>query len=213
MFKTISLSGFLALAFTFNAYAGLRVVIETEKPVSDFVVVCQWYSDFINLHGGKKRVKHKLFVASSGEEVDCGWALYGDASVEIKHPLYLTHHGCTYSEICDSPYQKVVGDILHMYPISIDKHLDTIKQEQKGNDKELRYHVLGFVAAHFNDNYFSSYRKVKTVDMDYFRATYNDDLVNFWFKVKNTFPFGDELSEPAVAVESYWKRNEYQQNK
>ena len=208
MFKRIILSGILALAFTTNAYAGLKVVIDTEKPVSDFVIVCQWYSDFLSLHGGGKRVYHKVFVASSGEEIDCGWALYGDASAEIRHPLYMTHYGCTYSKGCDSPYQKIVGGVLHLYPISIDKHLDTIKQEHKGNDKELRFRLLGFLGAHFHQHYFRYYRKVKKVNMDYFRATYNDDLVKFWVKVKKTYPFGDELSEPAVAAESYWKRNE-----
>lgn len=208
MLKRIILSGIITISSVTNAYAGLKVVIETEKPVSDFVVVCQWYSDFLNLHGGKKRVYHKVFIASSSEEVDCGWALYGDTSVMIWHPLYLRQHGCTYIKGCDSPYQKVIGDVLHLYPISIDNHLDTIKQKYRDNNKELRQRLRGFLGTHFDDHYFYYYRKVKRVDMNNFRATYSEDLEKFWTAVKKTNEFGDESFDPAVAVERYWKSNE-----
>ena len=205
MLKKVILSGVIAVCLTSNAYAGLKVVIETEKPVSDFVVECQWFSDFLNLHGGKKQVKNKVFVASSGEEIDCGWALYGDASAMIFHPLYMTHYGCTYSKGCDSPYQEVVEGVLHLYPVSIDKQLELFKQELK--DEKLRQRLKGFLGAHFHDNYFRYYRKVKKVDMNYFRATYSEDLEKYWIKVREIL-FGYESFDPAAAVESYWKRNE-----
>lgn len=71
------------------------VRINTDKPMDDFVVICEWHSDFLSLHGGAKQVKESSFIASSGKDYACGTSLYGDGPlVTVSHPLYMTTLGC-----------------------------------------------------------------------------------------------------------------------
>jgi len=195
----------LVVGSNFAAHAGVRVIIDTDEPVGDFVIRCQWHSDFLNLHGGKKLVKEKVFVTASGKPTDCGWSLFGEGpSAEVMHPLYVTVLGCAFDSMCNTPYSSYDENSITIRPVSIEQHLDELVKQHQGDD--LSQAVKGFVAAHFDKAYFRYYRSVKKIDMAYFRETYTERLKQFWQRAISTNAFGKGLSDPDVAIEAYWKK-------
>jgi len=156
---------------------GPKVMIETPQAEDDFVVVCSWSSHSFGLHGGKSQVKESVFVASSGEVVDCGMSILGDDSrVQIQHPLYRNHSGCTREETCRSSYSRMEGDLLIITPKSKQQKLNSILKTHTGDD--LVRAVSGLSG--FESDYYGFYASVKKPDKAEFRKKYEERLTKYW---------------------------------
>ena len=157
---------------------GPKVMIETPQAEDDFVVVCSWSSHSFGLHGGKSIVKESVYVASSGEIVDCGLSIFGDDSrAEIKHPLYSNASGCTKREMCGNSRSRMEGDLLIITPKSKQQELDELLKTHTGDDLVRAAKRLG---GNFPDDYLGYYSSQKKVSVAHFKAAYEARLVKLW---------------------------------
>ena len=185
LYSSVGLFLFFMLLAPF-VHAGVKVVIETSQPHDDFVIRCQWHSDFLNLHGGSNLVKEKVFINSSGKETDCGWSLFGEGPfVDVMHPLYTPTNGCAYGSHCNTQYSHYENDVIFIKPLSIEKYLDQLELKYTG--KELLNNVSDFCAVHFN-------------------STHGDQLKQFWARAALVGRFKGRISDPENAIASYLRK-------
>ena len=157
---------------------GPKVMIETPQPEDDFVVVCSWSSHGFGLHGGKSRVKESVFVASSGEIVDCGMSIFGDDSlVQIQHLLYRNHSACAREETCSSKSARIEDGILIITPKSKQQELDEVIKNLSGRNLVEAAKRLG---GNFPDDYLGYYSSQRKVSVAHFKSAYEDRLKKHW---------------------------------
>ncbi|MCW8935598.1 MAG: hypothetical protein OQK98_12805 [Gammaproteobacteria bacterium] len=157
-------------------------MIETEQPEDDFVVECSWSSKYFSLHGGKSEVKKNVFVASSGESVDCGTSWRGDGPyVNVSHPLYMGASGCENRVMCDTPRSRMENDILIMIPLSKEKYLDELISKYEGDT--LVNAARDYLAGNFPGQYLSHYNSVKKIKPEHFKQAYEKRLTEYWEKL------------------------------
>jgi len=175
--KSLLISGLLGLLSGCFSN-GPKVMIETPQAEDDFVVVCSWSSHSFGLHGGKSIVKESVYVASSGEIVDCGLSIFGDDSrAEIKHPLYSNASGCTKREMCGNSRSRMEGDLLIITPKSKQQELDELLKTHTGDDLVRAAKRLG---GNFPDDYLGYYSSQKKVSVAHFKAAYEARLKKLW---------------------------------
>jgi hypothetical protein len=200
----------LLTGWVLSGCSGLQVMIETEHPEDDFVVVCSWSSDFLKLHGGASRIKENVFVASSDEVVDCGTSWRGDGPVVVvRHPLYRGTIGGQHESGYKSKagYQK--GDVYVMTPKSKQQYLDELISKYEG--KVLANAARDYLAGNFPSQYLSHYNSVKKIKPGHFKKMYEERLTKYWEKllpiIQDEFT-NEKLRNYTVKdfVDKYWKK-------
>jgi len=182
MINKIKLSLLLLITSFFAGCSGLQVMIEIPQPEDDFVVECSWSSKYFSMHGGKSEVKRNTFVASSGEVVDCGTSWQGDGpSVIVSHPLYMGAFGCENRRMCDTPYSRMDDGKLIIIPVLKEKHLDDLVKIYKG--EELIGVTRDRMSGDFPSDYLNIYDSKKNIDVEYFKKTYEERLIQYWNKL------------------------------
>jgi len=196
----------LFVSLTSISHAGVKFVIETDKPHNDFVIRCQWYSNFMNWHGGSKLVKENVLISKSGYEIDCGWSLFGDGpSVDVMHPLFVSTNACAYGPECKATFSEHQKDTVIIKPISIEKYLDIL--ELKYSADQLQGVVGRFCAAHFNDFYFRAYDQVKKINIALFEKNYGKDLKRFWKRAALIGEFEQVSADADIAIAAYMRKS------
>ena len=175
--KSLLISGLLGLLSGCFSN-GPKVMIETPQAEDDFVVVCSWSSHSFGLHGGKSRVKESVFVASSGEVVDCGMSIFGDDSrAQIYHPLYGDGGSIRNETNFVTASGRVIDDIRIITPKLKQTSLDELLKTHTGDDLVRAAKRLG---GNFPGDYLSYYSSQKKVSVAHFKAAYEARLVKLW---------------------------------
>ncbi len=163
------------LYITGCATVGPTIVIETDKPAEDFVVVCQKAeSAFFDIgHGGRNIVDDKVIVTDSGKEVGCGLMLGGiRGSVSVMHPIYVMNR--------DKSYKK--DGVEH---IVFNKTKLDLLDEQKAKFEAGYWDKFpnpGFKYANnvsgcgISFSYLDIYSKAKIVNKSHFKSLYDKDM-------------------------------------
>ena len=196
----------LAIFLVPLSHAGTKFVIETDQPEDFFVVSCTWSSDFLVLHGGRKKTKEKIFITSSGKEIDCGWSLFGKGpSIDVMHPLYVSVNACAYGPECNSKYSSYTNGRIIVKPVPIEQFLSAAKTKYK--NEELYNYIRGFCAAHFGDYYFKKYNSVSRIDIYRFKKAYSDRLKQFWKRAATIGHFPKVSSNADSAIHAYFLKS------
>jgi len=62
---------------------GPTVMIQTEQPEQDIVVLCTWSKQpLLGVHGGRQIIKTSAYVTNSNEEVNCGLSIWGGSKLK-----------------------------------------------------------------------------------------------------------------------------------
>ena len=196
----------LAIFLVPLSHAGTQFVIETDQAEDFFVVSCTWSSDFLVLHGGRKKTKEKVFITSSGKEIDCGWSLFGKGpSIEVMHPLYVSVDACAYGPECNSKYSSYTNGKIIVKPVPIEQFLSTVAEKYK--NKELYNYIRGFCAAHFDNYYFKKYNSIRQIDIYRFKQAYSDRLKIFWKRAATIGHFPKVSANADTAILAYFLKS------
>lgn len=166
----------ISLVVITSACSGKKVMIETPQPEEDFVITCSWSSDFMNIiHGGRKRIKEKVFVASSGELIDCGtyWRGYGPL-VSMSHPLYMLTDEKTEALTING---KEIEDVLVIRPIT--KHTTLKHYKTKLSGRHL-VEAANILASPTTFGYVDSLKSGKKLTREHYKKKYEARLTDFW---------------------------------
>lgn len=183
-----------------------KLYIQTTQTEDDFVIVCEWHSGFLNLHGGDKRVSHRVLVGKSNTELDCGWSLYGDFSVLIMHPLYRQMRGYDNAISSETPNLRYQNGKMVFTPVPFDQILDSVQYKYEG--EELVDVVKAITSGHISLKYFKNYVEVREPDIKQFESLYGQKFVEYWQNANRIIDSENNWVDPAKASESFWKRTE-----
>ena len=152
--------------------AGPKIMIETDEPADDFVVVCNWFTN-LSLHGTGSSTGKDVRVVKSGEVVDCGRSLISRGYVSIMHPVYVLRD--------INPKEKEDG-VEVIRPITRLRRLDENKTKfESGYWNDFRKpgsrYLSSFMGCGLGAEYLNNYNKVKKVDSEYFRSKYNASIL------------------------------------
>ena len=183
---------------------------EASEPVEDFVVVCGWYSGGF-LHGSGSRERYKVFIAESGEEVDCGLGFEADNQVQVMHPLYTNMEGTEVNGI-------TVVRTKNKLQI-LDKQKEKFEAGFWRNESDpLKRYFKSLPGCGFPHQYFDYYNEVKNVDMEYFEKKYNDPIYECHkrqypiIKVYDPYVYG-EMSPLSERMRRFWDAKEWKKFK
>ena len=179
-----------------------RLVIETHLPEEDFVVVCNWNSELINLHGGADKVREKILVGKSNTELACGWWLLGDLSVEILHPAYRTVLGCDRIELCAGSHFHFEDQTMFFEPVGFGEFIDSLQGVYDGED--LLEKISLHVGVHFSGYYFNKFRKARVPDIERLMDLYNGRLLAILRPIYDRYDLGSGAGSPESVVNAFW---------
>jgi hypothetical protein len=180
------------------------VYIQTTQTEDDFVIVCKWHSDVEQLHGGASRLKTRVLVGKSNTDLDCGWWLYGNLSVTVRHPIY------RYMSGCDRPVSCTASGFLHkdgkmiFTPRPFDQFLKSLPKTMTGG--ELYDRVKAAMGGMFDLYYFKKYVEARPPDMVRFKTLYHEHLKGYWQIRNSIIDSKNDSINPTEAMERYWIR-------
>jgi hypothetical protein len=181
-----------------------KLYIQTELAEDDFLVVCGWYSDFLNLHGGARPVDFKVLVGKSNTEMDCGWSLYGDLSVEVMHPLYRKLRGCDHPQLCTVPGFRHEDGSMIFTPVTFDRYLNSLQVTMEG--KHLHDRVKAAMGGKFDLYYFRNFLEAREPDLKQFKKLYHSQLIKYWDTSNSIIDSEEDQINPEEAMERYWAK-------
>jgi len=161
---------------------GPTVMIQTEQPEQDFVVVCTWAKQpLLAVHGGHQEIKRNVYVTDSNEEVNCGLSLWGAAAnSQTMHPLYWG------GELEIKEGVRIVKPQTKLH------HLDELKQKFESGfwDQDsapgFRYADSAGRVCGFPNMYFKYYSEAGyKIDVEHFKRLYHESMLECF---KKTFP-------------------------
>ena len=165
--------------------AGPKIVIETNEPAEDFVVLCYKTKDYLIGHNASGyAVIDSIFVAESGKEVDCGVMLGGSgSSVSVLHPVLSSDGKSNYTKngVKHLIYNKTQLDLL---------------DEQKAKFEAGywdKYKNPGFEYANsvsgcgISFSYLDKYSKAKKVDKAHFKSLYDKPMSKCLTRLVNVY--------------------------
>ena len=164
------------LYITGCATVGPTIIIETDEPAEDFVVLCKKTKSYLfNIgHGGRDVVTDHVIVTESGKEVSCGFMVGGsDGYVSVMHPVLVSDRNSHYTkdDVRHIIFNKTALDILDEEKAKFEAgYWD--KYENPGS--KYAHRIAGCGISKF---YLDYYSKVKKVDRKYFKEKYNDIIL------------------------------------
>jgi len=192
---------------------GPTVMIQTEQPEQDFVVVCTWAKQpLLGVHGGHQEIKRNVYVTDSNEEVSCGVSLLGGKGiVQTMHPLYW---GGTAEEVDGV---RIIHNQTKLH------HLDELKQkfesgfwdQHKWPGDKFSERVRAVCLGTFN-HYFGYYlSEVDKIDFEKFKSRYYQPILECVRKEKmlrsdERIREGIRMKyiDPEEGLKGWWKKME-----
>ncbi len=201
------------------ATVGPTIVIETDEPAEDFVVLCKKDKSYLFKIGHNAsrytEVDH-VIVAESGKEVDCGLMVGGtNGNVTILHPT-LTGSGGVKNYIKDGVrhiyYDKTKLDILDEKKAKFDSGY---WDKYKWPDSEFVNSVRGECLGAF-DQYFKYYLSaVDQLDFASFKDKYYQPILECRRKEKKFYSdsrirdgIREKYVDPETRLKKWWKKKE-----
>ena len=218
--KFILLVSFLYI--TGCASIGPTIVIETEEPAEDFVVLCEWQSQslFKGAHGGGTyRSDYKVIVTKSGKEVECGLSVGSEKSgLRILHPTLVGNKEQHYEKegVKHLVYNKTKLDILDEQKAKFEAgYWDKLPVAGWDKDKTpTQRYARSIGGCGFGYQYLEYYSQAKEVSKQYFHNKYNDFFLKCNKKAyKEIFDKDASLKEQLLGVKdrmnSIWNAEEW----
>lgn len=189
------------------ATVGPTIVIETEEPAEDFVVLCKKNKSHLFKVGhtaSKYTEVDHVIVTESGKEVSCGFMVGGtDGYVSVLHPILISDRNSHYTKdgVKHIVFNKTQLDILKEKKLKFkagawDKYRSPVTE-----------YAQSFGSCGFGSDYINFYRKVKPIDKNKFFEKYNNFLLNCNQKVyKEVLKYDPAVAERSFNVSNTMKR-------
>ena len=147
---------------------GPTLIIQTDQPAEDFVVICSWSTGIGLAHGGGSVIDEDVHVIKSGEKLSCGFNPFGRARKSIMHPVYI------------GSAVKIVDGVQVIKQITKLQRLDELKAKfeagywGKFSHPEIEYARSLTGICGISRDYLEKYSQVKKVSKEHFFMKYND---------------------------------------
>ena len=186
------------------ATVGPTIIIETDEPAEDFVVLCKKTKSYLIGHNASGYdVVDNVIVTESGKEVGCGIMLGSSkGNVSILHPVYLIER--------EKNYTKDGVEHIVMNKTKLD-----ILDEQKAKfeagywDKyrwpESRYADSVKGICWFPHQYFDYYREAAPITLEHFKTLYYEPVLQCYRKVVPILKKYDKSYKNMKQAEEYVK--------
>lgn len=202
------------LYITGCATVGPKIVIETNEPAEDFVVLCYKTKDYLIGHNASGYdVVDSVIVTESGKEIDCGLMLGGSGSrVSVLHPVLVAD--------AKSNYIKDGVEHIVMNKTKLDV-LDEQKEKfeagywDKDRWPQSRYADSIKGVCWFPNQYFDYYRKIKSIKLEYFKSLYYEPVLQCYKRVVPILRKYDKsyknVKEADEYVKGFWESEKWEQ--
>lgn len=195
--------------------------VESDVPLEDIVVKCDWVTAFRNLHGGTHSVtQRKALVVKSGEKFSCGLNWFAGITLSFRSSNSLMHPTHIFAYVSrreDEVRIMIAKSKLEM----LDEQKAKFESGYWSKDKYMNpgaEYARSLIGCGFPYQYFDYYREVKKVDREHFKKLYHDSILACYkrtFLIRKNFlrgaenyPDADEYIEGMWNHESWSKWNE-----
>ena len=201
--------GIIYMVLTAFLSRGDTYLIESNEPLQDIVIICDWSSSLGTLHGGTHSVtRKKALVVESDKPYNCGINLLAGLSLSFKSSSMAKHPTHTFA------YVSTRDGVIVSKAISKLVILDDLKARFEAGEWD-KYRNPGFEYANnligcgFGHQYFDYYSEVKEVDVEHFKKLYHEPMLEC---MKRTFVItkkyrpaaSSQLPSAEVWMEKMW---------
>ena len=198
-----------SLLITGCATVGPTIVIETDEPAEDFVVLCnKTKSHLFKIgHGGREVVTDHVIVTESGKEVSCGLMVGGsDGYVSTMHPTLTGDSTQNYEKdgVRHIVYNKTKLDLL-------DEQKAKFEAGYWDKTRNPAWEYLGSrPGCGFPHQYFEYYKQAKRVKVEHFKNRYQKPILECakkaYIDTKKYKPhLAKKIPEPTTRINQLWE--------
>lgn len=210
MFKELTFTALITFTVSGCATIGPTVLIETPKPAQDFVVICSWYQvPLLAFHGGGRLTNEYVYIADSGEEINCGIGAGDSATIKVMHPIYIDPEIIEQGNTLVYRYTKNKLEILNETKIKFD-------DGYWNNYKNPGYNYAhNLISCDFDHKYFDYYSEVRLVEVDYFKQLYHKPILKCLKKTfsvrKRYLPAFENYPSADDYIEKFWESEKWKE--
>lgn len=165
------------LFITAHIFSHDSILIETDEPIDDIVIICLWSSVFESLHGGYTITKRKSIVTKSGVKASCGidWLAGVSFSRAVSYN-YTLHPTYTISGK-RSRYGTINATVMEKATVTFTNLEDEYNKSDQGSSKfALKHFLEKMKRCGISTRYLENYNKTKSPDYITLKNRYYDDI-------------------------------------
>ena len=152
-------------------------IIESNKPLQDIVVMCDWASALGTLHGGGHSVmQRKALVVESGKPYNCGINWTAGLTLSILSSSMAKHPTHTFAYVNTREDGVIVRKAISKLKILDEQRAKLEAGYWDKHRNPIAEYARSFGLCGFGDRYIEYYSQVNIVNKNYFYNKYNEFL-------------------------------------